>query len=298
MAQLSDFQIALAKRIAACPDGGEVLGWQRLGEGAGGTHWRALGRQGSWFVKTATDAAELFAAEADGLSALAAANTIRVPRVLTAGVQDDIGYIVMEWLELRGKDTGLHAAAQLGKALAWQHGKLADQFGWSRHNFIGATPQFNSFADDWVKFLRQHRLGFQLQLAAENGYRGELQNLGGRLLERLPEFFTDYLPRPSLLHGDLWGGNWGVLESGEPVTFDPAVYYGDREADLAMTELFGGFPAEFHAAYQDEFPLDSGYRVRRDVYNLYHLLNHLNLFGGSYLAQVERVFQRVFAETG
>jgi protein-ribulosamine 3-kinase len=296
MAQLSDFQIALAERIEACPNGGEVLGWQRLGEGAGGTHWRALGRQGSWFVKTATDAAELFAAEADGLSALAAASTIRVPRVLTAGAQDDIGYIVMEWLELRSKENGLHAAAQLGKALARQHGKLADQFGWSRHNFIGATPQFNSFTGDWVGFLGDRRLGFQLQLAAENGYRGELQNLGRRLLERLPEFFTDYLPCPSLLHGDLWGGNWGVLESGEPVIFDPAIYYGDREADIAMTELFGGFPTEFHAAYQHEFPLDSGYRVRRDIYNLYHLLNHLNLFGRSYLAQVERVFQRVFAE--
>lgn len=298
MNQSSGLQTVLAERIAACPDGDEVIGWQPLGEGVGGTRWCAQGRQHRWFVKCATDSAELFTAEADGLQALAAVKAIRVPQVLTTGVVDDIGYVVMEWLELRAKGTGSGAAAQLGQALARQHGNMTGQFGWLRHNFIGATPQFNTRTRDWVRFFREHRLGFQLRLAAENGYRGELQNLGGRLLEKLPEFFTDYEPRPSLLHGDLWGGNWSVLKSGEPVIFDPAVYNGDREADLAMTELFGGFPAEFYAAYQHELPLDPGYPVRRNLYNLYHLLNHLNLFGENYLAQVERTFRRVLAETG
>ena len=125
------------------------------------------------------------------------------------------------------------AAARLGEALAHQHLCLSAHYGWWCNNFIGATPQFNTSSDDWVKFFRDHRLGFQLQLAAENGFHGELQAQGTQFLEKLPTFFEGYIPKPSLLHGDLWSGNWGVLESGEPVIFDPAVYYGDREADLS-----------------------------------------------------------------
>lgn len=288
MEQISAFQTAVAARIAAHADGGEIDHWEKLGEGVGGARWRACSPQGRWLVKSAIDGAELYAAEADGLLALMTCGAVRVPRVLLVGEHDEVGYLVMEWLALAPAGARTAAAARLGEALARQHRCTAGQFGWVRSNFIGTTPQFNTPDDDWMVFLRERRLGFQLRLAAENGYRDSLQQQGARLLERLPEFFAGYVPAPSLLHGDLWGGNWGVLEPGEPVIFDPAIYYGDREADIAMTELFGGFPREFYRAYERAYPLDPGYRTRRELYNLYHLLNHLNLFGDSYLSAVER----------
>jgi len=270
---------------------GDDCNWQSLGQGVGGSRWRVTCGDRIWFVKTQADALELFNAEADGLKALAEAGAIWVPKVLGTGEGDGEAFLVLEWLEL-GRKTG-QAAARLGEALAHQHQCLSARFGWRRNNFIGATPQFNACSDDWLKFFREHRLGFQLRLAAENGFRGQLQTQGTLLLERLPAFFEGYIPKPSLLHGDLWGGNWGVSETGEPVIFDPAVYYGDREADVAMTELFGRFPPEFYSAYKAVWPLDDGYRVRRNIYNLYHVFNHLNLFGTSYLAQAQVLVEQL-----
>ncbi|MDE2140444.1 MAG: fructosamine kinase family protein, partial [Gammaproteobacteria bacterium] len=223
--------------------------WQPLGQGVGGHSWRVTGADTAWFVKLAADDPQILTAEADGLRALTECRAVRVPKVTAAGD----GFLVLEWLDFGGKTA--QAAAQLGEQLAAQHRNLGERFGWRRNNFIGATPQFNTPSDDWVKFFREHRLGFQLRLAAENGYRGELQEQGARLMESLPAFFVGHALEPSLLHGDLWGGNWGVLTTGEPVIFDPAVYYGDREADLAMTELFGGFPPEFYSAYEAIWPL-------------------------------------------
>jgi fructosamine-3-kinase len=181
--------------------------------------------------------------------------------------------------------------------LAALHRIEGNRFGWWRGNHIGATPQPNDPSPDWPDFWRQRRLGFQLDLAARQGHRGRLQGLGERLLERLPALL-DHRPRPSLLHGDLWGGNLAYDPDGRPVVFDPAVYHGDREADLAMTELFGGFPSRFYAAYQAAWPLDPAYRVRKVLYNLYHVLNHLNLFGGGYLTQAEGMMQRLLAALG
>ena len=267
--------------------------WQSLGRGVGGCTWRVACDDSSWFVKTADDALDMFNAEADGLKALAECGAVQVPQVLATGEHHGEAFLVMEGLRL-GRKTGA-AAARLGEALAHQHQCLGERFGWHRNNFIGATPQFNAPVDDWMKFFRDHRLGFQLRLAAENGYRGALQDQGTELMERLPAFFAGYTPQPSLLHGDLWSGNWGVLDTGEPVIFDPAVYYGNREADLAMTELFGGFSPEFYSAYDAHWPLDSGYRTRRDLYNLYHVLNHLNLFGTSYLAQAQGLMEQLLA---
>ncbi|MGH7192695.1 MAG: fructosamine kinase family protein, partial [Candidatus Saccharimonadales bacterium] len=218
MAGISDFQTALARRIIEQSSDAGVIGWQRLGTGVGGTRWRVQTPRRHWFVKSAADTDAVFTAEADGLRALAACNAVRVPQVLDAGEIAGTGYIVMEWLPLQAKSTFPHAAVQLGQALARQHKNVARKFGWAQRNFIGGTAQINTFSDDWLSFLRQHRLGFQLRLAAENGYRGELQSLGVQLIERLPEFFIGYQPQASLLHGDLWGGNWGVLENGEPVS--------------------------------------------------------------------------------
>lgn len=267
------------------------VAWQALGEGVGGARWSLTADGETWFVKSGDGA--VLAAEADGLEALAATATVRVPRVEAVDGGDE-GFLVVEWLPLSGRSA--KAGARLGEALAALHLAPAAGYGWPRHNFIGATPQFNTPGVDWIGFFREQRLKFQLRLAAENGYRARLQEQGGRLAAALPLLFAGYAPKPSLLHGDLWGGNWGALVDGGPAVFDPAVYRGDREADIAMTEFFGGFDQEFYAAYRAHAPLDAGYRVRRDLYNLYHALNHLNLFGEAYLGQAEGLMQRLLSE--
>ena len=177
------------------------------------------------------------------------------------------------------------------------HRTTRPQFGWWRDNTIGSTPQINTEEHDWIAFFREHRLHYQLELTATHG-NTRLLRAGEKLLEALPAFYSDYTPPASLLHGDLWGGNHGQLRDGTPVIFDPAVYYGDREADLAMTELFGGFSFSFYAAYNEAWPLDAGYRVRRELYNLYHVLNHFNLFGGGYAGQAEGMIGRLVSEVG
>lgn len=268
--------------------------WQPVSRGVGGSVWRVQAADAAWCVKTAADDPQMLLAEADSLRALAGCKAVRVPWVLAAEERCGGAFLLMEWLDLGHRVE--RAAARLGEQLTHQHQCFGKQFGWRRDNFIGATPQFNALSDDWAAFFRERRLGFQLRLAAENGHRGRLQTQGRRLVESLPAFFSGYAPKPSLLHGDLWGGNWGVLETGEPVIFDPATYYGDREADIAMTELFGGFAPEFYAAYNSVWPLDAGYRTRRDLYNLYHVLNHLNLFGGGYLQQAQGLMARLLAE--
>ncbi len=215
---------------------------------------------------------DAFAAEADGLAALRAGG-MRAPEPHSHGVAAGHAYLVLEYLDLSGRKD----FAALGRMLAAAHRNAGPRFGWRRDNYIGATPQANGWCDDWREFWIERRLRPQIELARRNGFGVEVPD--GSLLE-------NHAPTPSLLHGDLWSGNAGFTGSG-PIVFDPAVYYGDREADLAMTELFGGFPREFYQAYEDGWPLEEGYQRRKHLYNLYHLLNHLNLFGGGYLAQVE-----------
>ncbi len=227
------------------------------------------------FVKTGTAArADAFAAEADGLQALRQAG-LRVPEVVSHGVDGDEAFIVLEYLELQSKGD----FAALGRMLAAAHRHTGPRFGWHRDNYIGSTPQQNGWCDDWGEFWWQRRLRPQLDLARKNGFDVDAKS-SVRLLQ-------GHRPQPSLLHGDLWRGNAG-FSAGAPVVFDPAVYYGDRESDLAMTELFGGFPREFYGAYNDILPLPREYEIRKHLYNLYHLLNHLNLFGGGYLGQVQQ----------
>ena len=173
------------------------------------------------------------------------------------------------------------------------HSYTGEQFGFEIDNTIGTNPQPNTFENDWVEFWRQHRLGFQLSLARENGFGNELFETGMELNQRVAKFFQDYSPVPSLLHGDLWSGNQGADSSGQPVIFDPACYYGDHEADLAMMELFGQPGNEFFSAYNEVFPIDAGYSQRRELYNLYHILNHANLFGGSYASQAQRMINQL-----
>ncbi len=267
-----------------------------VGGGSINEAYRLEGIDGSRYFLKLNDAQHLpmFAAEAEGLGAIAATGTLRVPRPVAHGIAGRQSYLLLEHLELGPRGD----AHRLGEQLAALHRCTAARFGFPRDNFIGTTPQPNAWADDWITFWRDQRLGFQLQLAAKNGYGGQLQHWGEKLLDVLPAFFAGYTPRPSLLHGDLWGGNHAFLADGTPTIFDPAAYHGDRECDLAMTELFGGYPAEFYAAYRAAWPLDAGYATRRDLYNLYHILNHANLFGGGYVWQAEQMAQRLLFECG
>jgi protein-ribulosamine 3-kinase len=248
----------------------------------------------TYFVKVnAPNRLPMFEAEAAGLAAIAATATIRVPEPLCTGTAGGQSFIAMEHIALSGRSA--QGAVEAGQQLAAMHRASRPDFGWDRDNTIGSTPQENAPDPDWIAFWRERRLGFQLDLAAQNGYCGRLQEQGRRLLAAFPALI-DHAPEPSLLHGDLWGGNIGFDRAGDPVIFDPAVYYGDREADLAMTELFGGFGPDFYAAYQEAWPLDAGYRTRKTLYNLYHILNHLNLFGSGYLGQAEAMIGRLLAE--
>ncbi len=236
---------------------------------------------------------DMFEAEADGLRELAAARAVRVPIPICTGISDRQAFIVMESLDLSGHAGGM---ARFGEQLAQMHRHTADQFGWHRDNTIGSTPQKNDWTPDWLRFWRERRLGYQLQLAGKHGIGNRVLQKGGRLQEKLGAFFIAYQPQASVLHGDLWSGNYGIARDGEPVIFDPAVYFGDREADLAMTELFGGFGREFYAGYAAAWPLEPGYAQRKQLYNLYHILNHFNLFGGGYGAQAEGMIDRLLSE--
>jgi fructosamine-3-kinase len=240
------------------------------------------------------DRAPSFAAEADGLAALRTARALTVPGFVAQGKDADRAWLVLEWLDLAPLDAA--SAARLATALAAQHAVPQEKFGWARDNFIGSSPQVNGWSDDWLAFWRAKRLHPQLRLAAHQRLPSRMIDRGERLIADCEAFFRGYHPAKSLLHGDLWSGNAAARSDGTPVVFDPAVYVGDREADLAMTELFGGFPKDFHAAYRSAAPLDDGYRVRRDFYNLYHVLNHANLFAGHYVRQGEQSIERLLAE--
>lgn len=235
----------------------------------------------------------MFEAEAAGLQEIALSKTISTPDVVCTGIAEQKSYLVLENLTLSSGQAA--SAAQLGQQLAGMHKHISPKqnFGWSQDNTIGATPQFNTQTESWVDFWREQRLGFQLELAQKNGANHSLIRKGEKLLVHLDSFFVDYKPEASLLHGDLWSGNYGYLEGGEPVIFDPAVYYGDRETDLAMTEMFGGFSAEFYTAYNEAWPLDNGYKTRKVLYNLYHVLNHFNLFSGGYAMQAENMIDQL-----
>lgn len=246
-----------------------------------------------YFVKLNTARQlDMFMAEFEGLNELRQCTTLHIPAPLCCGRDAQTAWLVMENLSLVGRGDPV----TLAEGLAAMHRISSDRYGWFRDNTIGSTPQDNTRSGDWVGFWQVRRLQFQLDLAARKGAGGRLQSQGERLLQELPVLFDSYLPVASLLHGDLWSGNYAYLQSGEPTLFDPAVYYGDREADLAMTELFGGFSADFYTAYNNAWPLDSGYRTRKTLYNLYHILNHFNMFGGGYAGQAQGMMDSLLSE--
>jgi len=291
MSPWQDIELAIREAIAA-PFAIESR--TAVGGGDINESFRVRGNGLTCFVKVnGADRAEMFAAEATGLEEILRTGAVRVPRPICRGANREASWIVLEHLELLpAAEAGMRA---LGASLARLHRVTAPRYGWTRDNTIGSTPQVNTPSDDWIAFWRERRLGFQLGLAQSKG-PGRLITNGERLMEKLPAFFKGYRPAPSLLHGDLWSGNAAMMPGGEPVIYDPATYYGDREADLAMTELFGGFPPSFYEAYRAEYPLDPGYEIRKSLYNLYHVLNHLNLFGSGYGAQAERMIKQLLAQ--
>lgn len=244
----------------------------------------------------------LLEAEAEGLNALAAAakaspvqNTpLLIPQPLQLAEVDDAAILLLPWLPLqsRAANAAGHAWRQLGAGLARLHrASLAGhdgRFGWRQANFIGTAPQANAWSHDWGMFFQQQRLAPQLRWAQQQG-----QSLAGAdaLLAAVPRWLAHHKPDACLVHGDLWSGNAALLEGGGASLFDPAVHRGDREVDLAMARLFGGFPQAFFDGYEQEWPLPDDHRPRIDLYNLYHLLNHANLFGGSYWHDTARSIQ-------
>lgn len=251
---------------------------------------------GRLFAKTnRADRLPLLAAEAEGLGALAqvAPPALVSPQPLALGLVGDLAVLVLPWLPLRSGGAPAGAWAQCGASLAQLHrrslepipgAELARGFGWIQDNFIGASPQPNTWQPTWSRFFAECRLKPQLRWLAE---RGSPVQGAERLLERLPVWLDDHPAQPCLVHGDLWSGNAALLAGGGASVFDPAVYRGDREVDLAMARLFGGFPPGFFQGYEEEWPLPEGWRERVSLYNLYHLLNHANLFGGGYHNQAQ-----------
>jgi len=218
--------------------------------------------------------------EHEGLVALAASEAVRVPKVLGQGHSGEMAWLALEWLEFGEPDN--IGFARLGTELAALHRVTDARHGWPEDNFIGAGAQINTPDADWNRFFRDHRLAPQLDRLGRHTAGFGIADRK-RLLETWQRRHGSHQPDASLLHGDLWRGNVGMLADGRPVVFDPAVHYGDRECDLAMADLFGGFDPAFFASYQAAWPLPPGWRGRRRFYQLYHLLNHANLFGGHYI---------------
>lgn len=238
-----------------------------------------------YFVKLQASQLAMFEAEALGLEQIAASQTIAVPAPICWGTVNQSAYIVLEWLDLGHGES--RAWAAMGQNLAAMHRVTHDRgFGWERDNTIGATPQINTWNPNWVDFFTEHRLGYQFRLAKQRGGRFPDQD---RLLAATPQILAGHHPQSALVHGDLWTGNAAVTNQGKPVILDPAVYFGDREVDLAMSQLFGSFPTDFYQAYSAAFPLEPGYLQRKTLYNLYHVLNHFNLFGSSYEHQANHM---------
>ena len=239
----------------------------------------------------------MFAAEARGLTALHEAssrvNGPRIPEPLAVGSDGRSQFILMTYIAPGRPGPGYEEA--FGRAFAALHRDgFERRFGFFEDNFIGATPQPNAWSDDWTAFFGRYRLGFQCELAIHDRVApGSLIRDVERLIQRLDEFLPDS-PAPALLHGDLWSGNAMTDASGGPVLIDPAAYYGHNEADLAMTELFGGFPDRFYDAYNEVLPIPPEYRhTRRHIYGLYHILNHIHLFGASYVSRASSMLRAI-----
>lgn len=295
MVNTSDWQ-AIAKHIdQATHQPFTILNTRPVSGGCINAAFILEGENKSYFIKlNQRTLLSMFEAEYAGLAEMAQTGTVKVPQPIVYGVFADKAFLVLEMISLASGNS--QSDKQLGHQLAALHKTRQPSFGWHQNNTIGSTDQINESSENWISFWRNNRLNFQLALAQKNGFGGRLIQSTEKLSDSLDTFFSNYKPHPSLLHGDLWSGNAAVTNQGQPVIYDPACYYGDRETDIAMTELFGGFGPGFYAAYNESYPLDSDYRIRKTLYNLYHILNHLNLFGTGYLQQAQNMTDSLLAE--
>ncbi|MCW8332961.1 fructosamine kinase family protein [Vibrio sp. SCSIO 43135] len=245
-----------------------------------------------YFVKTNTrDFLPQFQVEAENIQTLRDTSTVFVPELILTGTSKDHSFIVLNYLATKPLDDNklsFKFGAQLAKLHLWGEQK---EFGYDQDNYIGNTLQPNKWDRKWHRFFSEQRIGWQLQLLREKGI--ELVNIG-EFVQLVESRLASHTPRPSLLHGDLWHGNVAKSAFG-PICYDPACYWGDRECDIAMTELFEGFQPEFYQGYESVLPLDFGYAERKDIYNLYHVLNHYNQFGGHYLAEAESMVEKILS---
>jgi fructosamine-3-kinase len=245
-----------------------------------------------YFVKWKNDAPPLFfQTEARGLALLRAAGAIRVPQVIGCAEANAHrpAYLILEWIDTAAVEPRVFAA-NFGHALGTLHRNTSPTFGLDHDNYIGELPQSNTPAANWIDFYRNRRIGAQMELARKQGLlAARRETLLHQVMDRLESLLDGAALTPSLLHGDLWSGNFLTAAGDQPVVIDPAVYYGHREVEIAFTELFGGFPPGFLAAYHETYPLDPGYERRRALYQLYPLLVHLNIFGESYGPSVDAV---------
>ena len=253
--------------------------------------YQLFGSNISYFIKlNRADLLSMFNSEAEALREIASTLTIRVPQPITTGITDNYSFLVLEWLEPDREIQGNWT--KMGENLAHLHSiSVGKNFGWQQDNNIGTTPQINHFSSCWADFFANGRIGYQLKVS--RGIFGDKEII----VQSVKSALNDHQPSPSLVHGDLWSGNAYFSSDGEPTILDPAAYYGDREVDIAMTELFGGFPADFYQGYNRVAPLEHGYPQRRDIYNLYHVLNHFNLFGGNYQMQAQNMIQQLLRNT-
>ena len=248
-----------------------------------------------YFVKSNRDIPGIFQAESDGLKAIASTESFRVPEVIGLGkTESGTQFLVLEFISPSSPLENFNQ--QFGRQLAQLHraDHKESRFGFSGDNFIGSTVQKNAWHHDWVEFFAVQRLGFQLKLANQNGLAtSELNRMCEKLINRLDRFIGSSSESPALIHGDLWSGNYLISSDGAPVLIDPAAYFGNRESEFGMTKLFGGFNSEFYHAYNEAYPLAEGWEQRVDIYQLYHLLNHLNLFGTSYISACLQILRKL-----
>lgn len=242
-----------------------------------------------YFLKWNRNAHEIFEAEAKGLSLLSQSQTIYIPNVIGTGTEDSIDFLCLEFVTRSSPSHNFWAI--FGRQLAALHSQTQFHFGLDHHNYIGSLPQSNLENPNWIDFFVSERLLPQLKRATNKGLiDSTLKARFEKLFNHLPKLIPK--EKPSLLHGDLWSGNFLVGNQGQPVIFDPAVHYGHREAELAFTHLFGGFDSDFYSAYNEAFPLTQGHQERVDIFNLYPLLVHVNLFGASYLSGIVQTLSR------
>lgn len=286
--QISGLDDPLLTRISDCL-GGTISKFTPLSHSTSGPTARISCGEERYFLKFSSDS-DVLKAEYDGLCALANSDTIRVPKPIIVETIDTTTVLVSEYIELTGRRSDY---LRLSSSLSALHSHHGTRFGWHRNNYIGQSHQVNSQCDDWSEFFLNYRLIFQLEMAWRNRYSGNIRLLGEKMPDAVSTILKDHHPPPSLLHGDLWSGNYGFDSRGEPVIIDPAVYHGDAETDLAMMQLFGSPPTNFFNKYQELNPLPDGWQLRKLVYNLYHILNHLNIFGSSYRSHAESLMKSI-----